>query len=232
MATDTLSNMVRDLRSEAGHSLSITQGANTVDTLKYILKRTQLELWTAFVWPDLRLRQPLPLVASQWSYPFPVQMAFDQIREVWYALSTGADWIPVTYGISESMIMPDDSNTQAGLPTQYWDTDAGGMIRVWPTPPVGNASLRLIGNKPLGPFVNDTDQSTLDSTLIVMFAGAELLARAKAEDASLKMQKAQRHLLKILGSKVSSKNKVSTLGARPGSASRPTPYLDFIPQTR
>jgi hypothetical protein len=231
MATDTLSNMVRDLRSEAGHSLAITQGANTVDTLKYILKRTQIELWTAFVWPDLKLRQLVTLASDQWNYPFPPQMAFDQIREVWYALSTSYDWQPVTYGINEDMIKPDDSNTIAGLPTQYWDTDAGGMLRVWPTPDVDNATIRLIGNKPLGSFVNDTDQSTLDSTLIVMFAGAELLARAKAEDASLKMQKAQRHLLKVLGNKVSSKNKVSTLGARPGGASRPTPYLDYIPQT-
>ena len=35
---------------------------------------------------------------------------------------------------------------------------------------------------------------------------------AKPEDAATKMQKAQRHITKVLGNKINAKNKVSTLG--------------------
>ena len=41
----------------------------------------------------------------------------------------------------------------------------------------------------------------------------------KAEDAANKVQKAQRHLTKLLGNQVSAKNKISVYGtAAPGSA--------------
>jgi len=42
--TDTLANIVRAVRAEAGHSLSTVQGTNTIDTLKYLIQRTQVEL--------------------------------------------------------------------------------------------------------------------------------------------------------------------------------------------
>jgi hypothetical protein len=90
---------------------------------------------------------------------------------------------------------------------------------VWPTPNTA-ARLRFIGQDMLDPFIADADVSTLDSTAIVLFTAADLLARAKAEDASIKMQKAQRHLAKLLGNKISAKMKVSSLGG--GSPNRST----------
>ena len=233
MATDTLLNMVRNLRSEAGHSLAVSQGVNQVDTLKYILKRTQEELWVAFVWPDMKLRVNVPALVDQYLYPFPASMAFDQIREAWWAQTGASTWSSVGYGVNESMIKPDDSNTQKGTPVQFWDVVASAgasapQIRMWPTPSA-TGNVRLIGNKPLAPFIADADVCTLDATLITLFAAAELLARAKAEDAAMKQQKAQRHLLKLLGTKISAKNKVSTLGGYSGRAT-PTPGLDYIPR--
>jgi len=73
--------------------------------------------------------------------------------------------------------------------------------------------LRFKGNRELDQFVSNTDQSTLDATCIILFAASELLARSKAEDAANKLQKAQRHLLKLLGNQVSAKNKVSLYGS-------------------
>jgi hypothetical protein len=231
MPTDTLSNMVRALRAECGHALSVAQGNNQLDTLRYLLSRTQIELWTAFVWPDIKIRSVLNTANGQYLYTFPTTMGFDQIREAWWAQTTSAEWTEVGYGINEAMIQGDNSNSQAGDPVQFWDIDNStdpSKLRIWPTPQsVG--MVRFIGNKPLATFgVNDTDRSTLDWTVIVLFTAAELLARSKAEDAAMKQQKAQRHLLKLLGTKVSAKMKVSTLGAY---ARRPTatPGLDYIP---
>jgi hypothetical protein len=233
MATDTLLNMVRNLRAECGHALSVAQGQNQVDTLKYILQRTQIELWTTFVWPDLKIRANVTTIAGTYLYSFPATMGFDQIREAWYALPTAVEWYTVGYGISEAMIMGNNANSQSGDPVQYWDINndtSPSKVRVWPTPTTSSAVVRFLGNKPLAVLVADTDVSTLDSTLLTMFAAAELLARAKSEDAAMKLQKAQRYLTKLLGTKISAKMKISTYGARAGRPT-PTPGLDYIPMT-
>ena len=237
MATDTLLNMVRALRAECGHSLSVAQGTNQLSTLQYLLQRTQIELWNNYVWPDLTLRVDTPLVAGTYLYPFPATMTYDQIRESWWAQASSAEWTPIEYGITENYIQPGGANTESGQPVQLWDVEAQAgaaaapQLRVWPTPTAA-ATLRFKGNKPLGVFVADTDVSTLDWTAIVLFCSAELLARAKAEDAAMKLEKAQKYLLRLMGNKVSAKNKVSTLGAfSPRSRSRPTPGIDYIPMT-
>jgi hypothetical protein len=70
--------------------------------------------------------------------------------------------------------------------------------------------------RPLNPLINDDDYCTLDPTLITLRVSAELLTRAKAEDAQTKMQSFQRHLQKLLAIKVSDKHKVSTFGSMRG----------------
>jgi hypothetical protein len=227
MPTDTLANMVRNLRSEAGHSLSVAQGQNQLETLKYLLRRTQEELWVAFQWPDLKVRSNVAMAVGQYFYPYDTVLGYDQIREAWWSTANSAEWSTIGFGVTEDMIKPDNTNTMQSTPVQFWDVYSETQFRVWPTPSqVG--TVRFVGNKPIAPFTADADRSTLDATLIVLFAGAELLARAKAEDAPMKQQKAQRHLLKLLGNKISAKNKVSTLGARAGRPT-PTPGIDYIP---
>jgi len=227
MPVDTLTNMVRNLRSEAGHSIAVSQGVNQLETLKYILKRTQEELHAAFVWPALKLRSPVTISTGQVVYPFPANMPFEFIREAWSAGAGDSNWYPVGYGLSEDLLKADGTNSESGVPVQFYEVDPGGF-RVWPTPSQGG-TLRFVGQKPLGPFIADSDMSTLDATLITLFAAAELLARAKAEDAANKLQKAQRHLQKLLGLQGSKKHKVSTLGGYP-SGYRPVPGVDYIPQ--
>jgi hypothetical protein len=221
MATQQMQVMVRNLRAECGHSLSTVQGTNQVDTLKYLLARTQEELWTAFVWPDLTIRRNVPLVAGQYLYPFPTDMGYDMIRESWVSPGSLNQWNELDYGIDENMIMPDGTNTERSDPVRAWDIDEGGQFRVWPTPNSPSGWVRFKGNKPLAAFNADGDTSTLDATVIVLFAAADLLARAKAEDAASKGQKAQRHLTKLLGNKISAKNKIVAAGAgAPGVRSR------------
>ena len=228
MPTDTLGNMVRNLRSEVGHSLSVAQGVNAIETLKYYLKRTQEELWTAFTFPDLKQRADITLSAGAYQYNFPDGMTYDQIRQAWGSTSGGDNWNPVGFGIPEDLIRTDGTSVTTGDPVILWDTDASGKVRVYPTPAVSGGGLRLIGNKALGQFVDDADMSTLDATAIVLFASAELLARAKSEDAAGKEKKAQRHLTKLLGAKISAKMKVSTLGGWSPRPVHPTPGIDYI----
>jgi len=186
------------------------------DTLKYLLGRTQEELWTAFVWPDLVVRADVQMAAGQYIYSFPtspVAMTYDMVRETWTASGGDARWSTISYGIDESCIVPGTGlNTQRADGVSAWDVAGPNNFRVFPTPDTSADWIRFKGQQQLAPFLIDTDVSTLDATVIVMFAAAELLARAKAEDAANKMQKAQRHLTKLLGNKISAKNKITTLG--------------------
>ena len=179
--------MVKNLRAECGHALSVAQGVNQFETLKYLLARTQEELWTAFVWPDLKLRAAIVLAAGQYSYPYHADMPYDCIREAWTApAESRADthWTSLEYGIDEDMILPDGTNSERADPVQYWDVDdaddvsASGRRR---TPRPGCASTARSSSRRSSPTA---DVSTLDATAIVLFTAADLLARAKAEDAA------------------------------------------------
>jgi hypothetical protein len=227
--TQTLLEMVKNLRAEAGHSLAVAHGVNAEETLKYLLRRTQEEMWTAFIWPEMTLRDDLPITPGVYLYPFSSVMSFDAVREAW-ASQPGGNWSPVGYGISEDKIaVGGGANSSAGDPVSCWEAAgkaSGGdyQFRVWPTPQSGGW-LRFKGNGELAPLVATSDKSTLDATCIVLFAAAELLARAKAEDAANKLQKAQRHLTKLLGNQVTAKNKISTLGSMsPGNGGYAAAY--------
>jgi hypothetical protein len=212
MRTRQLSLMVRDLRAEAGHALGVAQGTNNYETLKYLLARTQEELWTAFTWPDLGTRGDVPMVAGQYLYAFPASMTYDMVRETWTADGASDNWHHIPYGIDESMVAAGSlDNISRADPVQAWDVE-GEQFRVYPTPDIGGGWVRFKGQRQLAPFVADSDVSTIDATCIVLFTAADLLARAKAEDAAVKMQKAQRHVLKLLGNKIAAKNRGTSLG--------------------
>ena len=228
MLTDTLSNCVYALRAESGHSLSTSQGTNTVDTLKYLLKRTQLDLWTAYIWPTLVVAGDVNMAAGQYLYDYPATLSFEQVRGAFRGASDSANWQPLGYGISENYVKPGGANSESGDPPRGWRAE-GDQFRVWPTPTSGSWWLRFKGMKPLNAFIADADVSTLDWLAIVLFTSAEVLARAKAEDASLKLKKAQNHLMSILGN--NAKTKVTTLGADRSALPRPTQGVDYIPMT-
>ena len=221
MRTQTLQEMVSNLRAEAGHSLAVAQGTNTVQTLQYLLKRTQEELWTAFVWPEMVKRDDIALTPGLYKYSYSTNLKFDAIREAYSATSSSSRWSAVGYGIPEECRVPGTGvNTSSSDPVCYWESDGDDSFRVYPTPQTGGW-LRFKGNSELKTFLADSDKSTLDATVIILFCAAELLARAKAEDAANKLQKAQRHLTKLLGNQVSAKNKVSTMGSQAPGSYRP-----------
>ena len=212
MATATLTQLVKMVRAEAGHALTPAQGLNTVESLKYLIQRKEYELWTAFTWPTLVVRAQVAGQVGQYKYAYDPLLPFDQIREVWWADGASSHYTPLDYGLKIDCIKPDGSNTISGRPLIWEDGQDDTLFRVWPTPNTAGSFI-FQGLKALNSLVNDDDYCTLDPTLIAMFSAAELLQRAKAEDAAGKEKNAQRHLQKLLGNKVSAKHKVSTFGA-------------------
>ena len=238
MQTATLARLVTEVRAEAGHAMTPSQGLNAIDSLKHLIRRTEQELWTAFAFPTLVTRWDIRVLPGQVEYQYPADMQYEQIRHVFWASPNSTQWHPVEFGIPEDAVMPygEASKVQTGATIQVWDTyfntDAGeSRIRIWPTP-TGEGTMRLKGVKALNCLIDDADCCTLDPTCIILFASAELLTRAKAEDAQLKTQKAQRHLTKLLANNVSNKQKVSTFGSSRGPRSafhRLRPGIEYIP---
>ena len=213
MATATLNALVKMVRAEAGHALNVAQGINTVETLKHLIRRTEYELWTSFSWPHLMIRSQVTAAIGQYRYNYPAELSFDQIREFYWAAAGSNHFSVLEYGIPEDCIAIDGTNSTSGPTVKVWeDGQDDTQFRVWPTPNAAG-TFRLKGMRVLNNMVDDTDFCTLDPTLITLFVSAELLSRAKAEDAQNKMQKAQRHLQKTLALKTSDKTKVSTMGA-------------------
>jgi len=227
MQTDTLTNCVYALRAEAGHSLSATQGQNIIDVLKYLLKRAQQELWTSYQWPTLMQSGDVQMVPGQYVYNYPSPFDFEAVRATYSAATNSSDWLPTPYGFDETYIMPGGANSQSGDGVQFWRPELA-QFRVWPTPVTNGWWVRFRGMKPLGVFLNDNDPSTLDAMAIVLFTAAELLARAKAEDAANKLKKAQNHLLSLLGNSISAKRRTATL-ASSSYRRMPVPGIDYIP---
>jgi hypothetical protein len=227
--TDTLANCVFAVRAEAGHSVLTAQGQNVIDVLKYLLKRAQLELWTAYQWPTLMLSGDTQMAAGQFLYAYPANFDFEMIRKSYTAPANSTNWRDLVYGFDESYIKPGGANSQSGDGPQFWRPELN-QFRIWPTPISTNNWVRFRGMKPLGAFIADADVSTLDAMAIVLFVAAELLARAKAEDAANKLKKAQNHLLAVLGNTVSAKRRVATLGSS-ASWQQPVPGLDYVPMS-
>jgi hypothetical protein len=232
MATGvTLVEMVKDLRAEAGHSLSVAQGQGTEQHLRYLLKRTQEELYQAYDWKFLQVKRTIPLVAASRYYNYPNDVPFEIVTEVWTHTVNSSDWRRLDLGISPADFQIYDS--EAGIkayPPQKWDNNADtNQLEVWPIPSTDTGELWVYGMKKLAPLVSNTDKCTLDSTLIVMFAAVELLSKTDKASADLKNQKAQRHLSKVLGRQSGRKRQWTSLnssgGQRPGVIG-----LDYIPQ--
>ncbi|WLB24959.1 hypothetical protein QIH85_24060 [Bradyrhizobium japonicum] len=239
-----LSDLRRDLRAETGTSLNPAQGVQAQATLDVVIDRQQRELWDAYNWPHLKFVVDTPLQKNLAVYNYPAGMPFDQILHIYVATSPSADWQRLDYGIDGYMIRA--SGPQVGTPTRWSNqvsvdtsgaqpvTNPTGKILITPTPNSSTMIMRIEGMAPLTPLVNDTDKCIIDSKAIVLFAAAEILANQKSEGASMKLQKAQNHLRRLLQDQGADKRWNYNMGGRHRFGNDPdrrraVPYIDYIP---
>jgi hypothetical protein len=231
MATGVqLSKLVKDLRAECGHSLAITQGQASEETLRYLLARQQEELYVGYEWPFLKTDRVLVPAAGQRYYDYPTDIPFDRVTEIWCHTQNSSDWVPLTKGIDPSLFITYDSeNGISSWPVQRWDHNADtNQIELWPIPSQNNGELRIYGMKPLSPLIASDDVCTLDSVLIVLFTSVEVLGKTSPQEGAAKAQKAQRHLQRILGSQGSRKRSWTSLTGK--TAPPAVVGLDYIPR--
>ena len=234
-----LADMITDLRAEIGHSTNAAFGVNDRDTLIYYLNRTQVQLYQDYDWPQLIVDRDVTLMDGQRYYPYPVDLAFDDIIHIWVLINT-------LYNELEYGITPYDMvlwNSDAGFkawPTRKWMHNPDqSMFELWPVPDASaasnNAIVRLRGTKTVTKMVEDSDECVLPDNLIVLYSAVEILQRDSAKDASLKLNKAteamRRHRVRQFSHK---KVRAIVIGGGGGDAqSRPGHHpvlgLDYIP---
>ena len=146
-----LSEMVVDLRAEAGHSLVLGQGTNMEDTLKYYLRRTQRELYAAFDWPQFMAYETVSVPAGSRTLPGFTNIQDEQVNNLW--TRSGGTWLPILFGIDPiafSQFDPDQD--QRSDPIQRYRYDPLAVaLEIWPVP---NSDTQVLGlgqiNMPTG----------------------------------------------------------------------------------
>lgn len=226
MSQMLLSEMVVDLRAEAGHSLVLGQGTNMEDTLKYYLRRTQREIYAAFDWPQFMAYETVQVPAGTRLLPGFTNISDEQINTLW--TRSGGTWIPVMFGIdpADFSAFNSDTDTRADPIQRYRYDPLGAALEIWPIPN-NDTSVMGLGQIKLPPLIADGDKSLLDGQLIVMFAAANILARQKDEDASLLLNKAQQYLVALQKQNGSQKRVPQSMALGTGGR-RPRNGLDYI----
>lgn len=227
MAKALLSDMLVDLRAEVGHSLMLGQGTNMEDTLKYYLKRTQRELYTAFDWPQFMVFEQVVVPAGDRFLSGFTNIDDEQVNSMWCRV--GSIWQPMMFGINPAQysLFNPDTDTRSFPVERYQYNELVGNFELWPIPSVETTILAW-GQIKLPPLVDLSDTSLLDGQLVVMFAAANILARQKDEDAGLVLNKAQQYLVSIQKNNGSQKRVPRSMAWASGGR-RPRPGLDFIP---
>jgi hypothetical protein len=235
-----LSDLRYELRAEIYSSLLPAHGLSAVDMQNVILERTQRELWNQYVWPHLTYRIDFDWPANTQYIDFDPTMPFENVVGLWrnYNPSSQQPWIQLRYGFEDWI-----NETLASYPPVRWRnvvtvdnasglTNFAGQAQIWPIPTM-LSHMRWNGQAPLNPLKVDADKCMIDSTAIVLTAAAELLGAQKSEVATLKGQKAQSYIRRLLGRSGANKRDISAMGqgqrAQPTYASGATPYLDYIP---
>lgn len=200
----SLGVLIDDLRAEAGHSLQANLGTAMREVLIKVLQRQQRRLWEDYDWTFLRVERDVPVQAGQRFYNFPSDLTLERIEKVEFKY--GDRWIPLHYGIGREHYDQYDSDRDVrGFPVECWKEADNDQVELWPIPSQNGSTVtatdvvRFTGIRKLRPLVAESDLADLDDTLLVLFSAAEILAREKSADASLKLQMAEKHYTRLKG---------------------------------
>jgi hypothetical protein len=203
MPTGTqLLSLVQMLRLETGRSGSVAVGVDDLDALKHLLKRTQDTLYIKHDWVHLKqVFNRIPLQAGDRYYDFPDEFNFDRIINVGLWYNGIPQKIDRGIGFGEYATYDSEADERAD-PVARWDvrwTGTEAQCEVWPIPATNDQELQFIGIRKLRALTANADVCDLDDFMIVLYAAAELLAKADPDSAKLKlaMGKARFDQLKV-----------------------------------
>lgn len=200
----TLIKLLDNLRAEAGVSLNPAHNNQSRDAQINLLQRTQDRLWGDFAWPHLRVYRELTISAGQRYYDFPADLDIQRIESV--KLFRDGCWVTIAPGIDDEHFSTWNSDLdERAWPPRRWRLTEDEDFEIWPIsdinadPVTRDGYLKITGIRNLKPLVADDDRADLDARMLVLFAAAEILARAKAPDAQVKLDTANRIYARLRG---------------------------------
>jgi hypothetical protein len=193
----TLDELVTAVRAEIGDSTNMAMGVDALPGIRQMLKRIQETYYEDFDWPHLKIFREEEIYAGQNIYTFNSDVDSRRIFGAW--AKNNDSWIPLEFGITPEHY--NSSNPENGdsdtLPLR-WDYAEENQFEIWPVPNE-DTRIRFRVMKQLAPLAAGSNKCELDSNLLILTAAAELLARAKSEDAQLKLSIATSHYNRLKG---------------------------------
>lgn len=189
-----LSQLLNQLQAEAGMSLLPASSVSSKEHRIQLLNRTQARLYASFDWDFALIKRDTDLGQGARYVGQPADMDFERTDYCAIAVAGTSDWRRLDYGINEAHYRQVAEGTE-GSP-QRWGPSEGGFIEIWPVPDDAY-TLRFRGYQLLPVMVDESDRAILDDTLIVLFAAAELMKRAKLPDYEDKQREAQLHFTRL-----------------------------------
>ena len=232
----TLGEMLDAVRMEARISQNPAHGVALRDPHTYLINRVQDELFLTFDWPALKVSEFIDVEEGQRFVAYPEGMSFETVQGV-YGLDVSGDYRELRSGIGPDQINEKDPAVVADrdFPVRRFahhtppsgDTNHS-LFEIWPVP---NRATKLYvkGMRQPTKLVNDTDRCEIDGPAIVLHVAAELLAGQKAEDAGLKLNKAQERVRILKVRQRGSDSQVTNLSGRREYPRALRPGIDFIP---
>lgn len=188
----TLLQLTEEVRAETRRSTSASRGIDDLDHIRQVIRRIYEQFYDDYDWPHTKVMRDITIAAGSRYYDFPTDVDYERVRTVKY--DYGTIWTDVEYGITDDEYSAfDTERTDPILKWDIIDAGSGEQIEVWPLP-ASAGTLRIRGIRNKTELVSNSDICDLDSTLIVMFAAAEILASAGQKDATLKLQAGQKRL--------------------------------------
>lgn len=207
----TLDEVITAIRAETGASTNMGQGRDALPGLYQLVARIQRTYHKDFDWPNLVHFPEETINANQRYYTFNDDVDFSRIYNTWVLVNDR--WEPMHYGIKPEHY--NISNPEAGQtetsPTR-WMHYGENQFEIWPVPSEATR-IKFECVRGLGRLKAGTDTIVLDEDLLVLSAAAEILARAKSPDASIKLSLATAHYNRLKGNLT--KKRMFVMGGEP-----------------
>lgn len=201
----TLEAILNSVRAEARLSLAPAHNTQVRDSHIILIQREQDRLWDEFDWPFLRVERSFPLQAGQRYYEPPVGIPLERVEKI--EVKRDGSWVPLIVGFPDGAMSRHDSDLdERSWPVTNWRVSEDEQVEVWPIPELDGDGddrdgwLKVTGIRRLRPLVSMEHRADLDDRMIILYVAASLLAAAGADDASIKLEAANRRYARMRGS--------------------------------
>ena len=165
--------------------------ADWTEVLNEHLRRTQERLWLEYEWPDLLAYASFQTNGNAARYALPAGVTLEGIRRVAQFRDGVTRLLDYGLPVEDRAATVDKTDWQERWLWVGADYPSTPM-ELWP-PPNSQSDIWVAYQKALGPFSMDFHNSTLDATLIVLWAAADIAIARGAKDAEWRVTEAQRY---------------------------------------